>query len=123
MKKAAIFGGALAVVAIAAVVSYFLTVSPRKQTHTHPSDMSTQWVCIAQDEPHDFLITVRDLAKAGGVTCPVCGSDEVFRALPCPKCGKFYPIGQYNASPTNCMYCGEELPGKDVSTFHSHEGH
>lgn len=124
MKSSVVVGGAVALVLIASVVSYFTTVSTsRTSKNIHPSDMQTMWVCVGQDETHDFTITVRDLAKPGGVVCPVCGSEEVSRALPCPKCGRYYPVGRYSASPTNCMYCGEELPGKDVSTFHSHEGH
>ncbi|MCA9272085.1 MAG: hypothetical protein KDA31_03460 [Phycisphaerales bacterium] len=88
-----------------------------------PGNQIRLWVCLAQDEPHDFKMTVSEEAKANGVVCPVCDSTYVFRAAACPSCGRYYPVGRYNASPTTCMHCGAELPGKDVSTLHSHGGH
>lgn len=123
MKTPWIFGGAVAVVAIASFVSYSLTVSPKKPSSDHPSERDVLWVCVAENETHDFSLKVRQLADEANLHCPVCDSIEIFRAMACPECGRHYPIGRYSASPTNCMYCNAELPGKDVSTFHAHAGH
>lgn len=124
MKASAVAVGGLVAVAIAAAVVFNMYKAPKASDETvHPSDKTISWVCVAQDETHDFTMTVGELAKAKEIVCPECGSHEVFRALPCPKCGRHYPIGQYNASPTHCMYCNEPLPGAGINVFHGQEGH
>ncbi|GAB5496824.1 MAG: hypothetical protein Phyf2KO_19040 [Phycisphaerales bacterium] len=125
MKTLSIVLGLLVLVAIGGAV-FVLTMGPGNQSDsTHPLDTTQLWVCLAQDEPHDFSLTVRELAAVSkvGVACPTCNSEEVSRALECPGCGRHYPAGRYNASPTHCLHCNAELPGADVSIFHGSEGH
>lgn len=122
MKASALVAVGVAVVALASVVGY-LSVTPKDTSKsTHPSDQVIHWVCVAHKETHDFSLTVSQLAK-GNIVCPVCASEEISRALPCPKCGRHYPISRYNASPAFCTHCNEPLPGADISTFHDHGGH
>lgn len=120
----------IALVAIAAAGTiYVFSINPTEEDPTndptHPLNQSSEWVCLAQDETHDFTLTVREIAEQSdtGVTCPECGSGEVMRALPCPECGRHYPVARYNASPKYCLYCNAELPGADISIFHGQEGH
>lgn len=114
----------LVLVAVGGTI-YVLSIDPTgREDANHPLNQVSEWICLAGEEPHDFTMTVREIAQAqDGVVCKICGSTEVSRALPCPECGRHYPVGRYNASPTNCFHCGAELPGKDFSVFHSHEGH
>lgn len=115
--------GGLAALGIAGAIIFSMSKTPTETTQTaHPNDRSVYWVCIGGDEFHDFEMTVGELAKFDG-HCPECGSEEVFRALPCPECGRHYPIGSYNASPTHCKYCDAELPGGTINIFHGQEGH
>ncbi len=124
MKSSTMIAGAVVAVAALAGVMYSISMPKQsKQQSVHPNDVITQWICVAQNETHDFSVRVGDLAKAEEFKCPECGSIEVFRALPCPKCERFYPIGRYNASPSNCLYCGEVLPGSSINIFHGQEGH
>ncbi|MFI4872502.1 MAG: hypothetical protein ACIARQ_11880 [Phycisphaerales bacterium JB061] len=123
MKQIAIAGVAL-VLLIGASVTYFLSVNPTQNNSMSPHNQETHWICLAENEPHDFVLTVREIAQfPDGVTCPDCGSNDVMRAYPCQECGRHYPIGRYNASPSNCMHCGAELEGGDISVFHGSEGH
>ena len=119
-----------ALVVLAAISLASLTScgdSKDKPRSTEPRDQIRLWICLAEQEPHDFKMTVAEEAKAvktdTGIVCPICGSSDIFRAGACPSCGRHYPIGRYNASPENCMHCGAELPGRNVSTLHSHGGH
>ena len=107
----------------ATAVTAMVSCSDSDNAAQAPGNQIRLWVCLAEEEPHDFKLTVSEEAKMNGVVCPVCDSTDVFRAGACPSCGRFYPIGRYNASPSHCMHCGSELPGKDVSTLHSHGGH
>ncbi len=107
----------------AAAVTAMVSCGDTDNDAQAPGNQIRLWVCLAEEEPHDFKLTVSEEAKMNGVVCPVCDSIDVFRAGACPSCGRFYPIGRYNASPSHCMHCGSELPGKDVSTLHSHGGH
>jgi len=125
MKSSAIIAIGVGVVVAASVFGYF-SLNQRSGTPeiiTNPSDFTVYWICVGGAEPHDFSMTVGEMAKMKVMKCPVCGSEDVFRALPCPSCGKYYPIGRYNASPKECMYCHAKLPGGDISTFHNHGGH
>ena len=89
-----------------------------------PADKTILWICLAEDEPHEFSIKVRDLANyPNGVVCPVCGSDDVHRAIACPECGHYIPTGLHGATPETCMFCGAKLAGGKINTFHSKGGH
>lgn len=117
----------IAVLALTAIflaaLGALVSCDSQSSTGTEPGDQIRLWICLAEQEPHDFKMTVSEEAKMNGVVCPVCDSIEVFRAGACPTCGRYYPIGRYNASPETCMHCGSDLPGKDVNTLHSHGGH
>ncbi|PHQ81566.1 MAG: hypothetical protein COB69_03995 [Phycisphaera sp.] len=105
-------------------VVYFMTTGTPGTQSKHPLDMESQWICLAENEPHDFILTIREISQfPDGVTCTVCSSAEVSRAFPCTNCDRHYPIGRYNASPANCMHCGFRLDGADISVFHGSEGH
>lgn len=125
-KVLSIVLGVLVLAAIAGAVIVSTLKPSTDRDLAHPLDMVQLWICLAQDEPHDFSMTVRELAEHSGksVHCPTCGaSEELSRALECPECGRHYPVGRYNASPTHCLHCNAELPGAEINIFHGHEGH
>ncbi|RNC80734.1 MAG: hypothetical protein ED559_02695 [Phycisphaera sp.] len=118
--------GVLVLAAVAGSIFVFSMKPSTNRDSVHPLDTVQLWICLAEEEPHDFSLTVRELAALSdvGVKCPTCGaSEDLSRALECPECGRHYPAGRYNASPTHCLHCNAELPGAEINIFHGHEGH
>ena len=94
-------------IAVVATIAIFLAAlgaliscDSKESKSNEPGDQIRLWICLAEQEPHDFKMTVSEEAKMNGVVCPVCDSIEVFRAGACPTCGRYYPIGRYNATAT-----------------------
>ncbi|HED53912.1 MAG TPA: hypothetical protein ENJ00_06890 [Phycisphaerales bacterium] len=122
MKRSHVIGVVSAVVMGAAgiglIVKFFVD---KPET---PADKVTLWICLAEDVPHEFDVKVKDLGSfPNGVVCPVCGSEDVHRAMQCPECGHYIPTGLHGATPETCMFCGAELAGGKIDTFHSKGGH
>ena len=123
MKQSALIIALVMVLGGAVAVYFMSTRTPRTESNS-PLDIKSEWICLAENEPHDFILTIREIAQfEDGVICPVCQSEDVMRAFPCHECDRHYPIGRYNASPENCMYCDAELDGGAISVFHGSEGH
>jgi ribosomal protein L37AE/L43A len=122
--KQAVVALVLVLVLAGGVVAYYLSSNSEESKSISPLDKESEWICLAENDPHDFVLTTRQISQfKDGVVCPTCNSANVQSALACPDCGRHYPAGRYNASPSNCMHCDAVLPGGTISTFHSGGGH